>query len=108
MKIGMKMMDLGPLQRPAEQEDDDLRQDHELNRCHVEREDPLLDDLLPAEQRERRGEYAGADKEPADHGARLGGEKRRLLDDVSHLFRRLPTTPPVPAPRGRLSRQFPM
>src|SRR6266446_3404898 len=40
--------DLRPFERPAEDEDDELREDHELHRRHVERQHPLLDDLLPA------------------------------------------------------------
>src|SRR6266850_3110086 len=67
--------DLRPLERPAEDEDDEMREDHELHRRHIERQHPFLDQLLAAQQRERRGENAGADEQPADHGARLGGEE---------------------------------
>src|SRR3989344_5519490 len=82
--------DLGPLERPAEQEDDDLRQDHELHRTHVERKHPLLDNLLAAEQRERRRENGGADEQPADHRTRLGGEERGILDDGPKFLGRAP------------------
>src|SRR3989339_2018320 len=44
--------DLGPLQRPAQKEDDHLRQEHELHRRHVERLYPIVDDLLAAKEGE--------------------------------------------------------
>src|SRR5512139_2490572 len=72
--------DLGPLQRPTEQEDDDLREDHELDRRQSEREDPLLDHLLPAEQCERRREDRRADEQPAHHRRGLRGEEYGLPD----------------------------
>src|SRR5262249_12419419 len=52
--------DLRPLERPAQDEDDELRQYHELDRRQVQREHPSLDQLLAAEQRERRRENSGA------------------------------------------------
>jgi hypothetical protein len=39
--------DLGPLERPAEDEDDRLREDHELQRRQVQRSTQLLDQRLP-------------------------------------------------------------
>src|SRR5512139_2281600 len=80
--------DLGPLERPAEDEDDGLRQQHELGRRHVQREHPLLDDLLPAEQRERGREDRRADEQPAHHGRGLGGEEDRLLHRRQHAHLR--------------------
>src|SRR5438067_4235786 len=67
--------DLGPLERPAQNEDDELREHHELHRRHVEREHPALDDFLPPEERKSRREDGGADEQPAHHGARLRGEE---------------------------------
>ena len=72
--------DLGPLQRPAQQKDDDLRQHHELYRRHVERQHPLVDDLLATEQGKSRRENAGTNKQPAHHGAGLGRQIDRLAD----------------------------
>ncbi len=77
--------DLGPLERPAEDEDDELRQDHELDRGQAQREHPALDDFLAAEQRERSREDRRADEQPAHHRAGLGGQERRLLDDPAEV-----------------------
>ena len=44
--------DLGPFQRPAEQEDDDLGQQQEAGLVQVQIEEKPLDHALPAEQRE--------------------------------------------------------
>src|SRR5262252_7815211 len=74
--------DLGPLERPAENEDDRLRQDHELYRRHVEREHPRLDQLLPAEDREHAREQRRANEQPAHHGGGLRRQEHRLLDPL--------------------------
>src|SRR3954469_12432099 len=80
--------DFGPLERPAQDEDDELGEDHELHRGHLQRHPPFLDDLLSAEQCEGRRENRRADEQPAHHGARLRGEERRLLDDAAELAQR--------------------
>ena len=71
--------DICPLQRPAEQEDNNLGQEHEVYERHIKRCYPYIDDLLTAEQRESPGENPRADKQSAHHRAGLGGEKNRLL-----------------------------
>src|SRR6266702_3441542 len=71
--------DLGPLQRPTQQEEDELGQQHERHRRHVEAEDEILDDTLPAQVREYRGERPRADEQPAHHRCRARGEENRFL-----------------------------
>ena len=56
-----------------------------MHRREVHRQDPAIDDLLPAEQRERRREDRRAHEKPAHHGARLGREERGFLDDGAEL-----------------------
>src|SRR5262249_19612134 len=70
--------DLGPLQRPAEQEDDELGDELEAHRRQVHAQHPSLDHRLAAVEREDRREQRRADEEPADHGRRLGGQEGRL------------------------------
>src|SRR6266403_1796122 len=72
--------DLGPLERPAEEEDDRLRQDQELHRRHVEAQYPGLDQLLAAQDREHPREQRRADEQPAHHCSGFGGEKYGLLE----------------------------
>ena len=71
--------DLGPLQRPAQDEDDGLRS---IRNCSGVRFMPSTHSStsLAAEQRERRREERRADEQPAHHRGRLGGEEHRLLD----------------------------
>ena len=70
--------DLGPLERPAEQEDDHLRDEQEPERREVHAQHPALDQPLAAVQREHGGEERRADEQPAHHRGRLRGEERRL------------------------------
>jgi len=60
--------DLGPFQRPAQEEDDELGHQEEEHRREVEADDELADQVLAAEIGEDRGEGPGADEQPADHG----------------------------------------
>ena len=69
--------DLGPFQRPAEDEDDQLRDDQEHQRRHVEAGDELADQLLAAEIGEDRREGRRADEQPAHHRRGAG----RQVDD---------------------------
>ncbi len=71
--------DLGPFERPAEQEDDDLSKDEELYRGQVERQHELLNDGVSPEIGEHRREGPGADEEVADHRRRARGEIDRFL-----------------------------
>ena len=77
--------DLGPLERPAEQEDDHLRHELEPHRREVHAQHPALDQPLAAVQREHGGEERRADEQPADHRGRLRREERRLLDVLPKL-----------------------
>ena len=70
--------DLGPFQRPAEQEDDDLGQQQEAGRRQIEREEEGLDHLLAAEHREHGRERPRADEQVADHRGRARGEVDRV------------------------------
>ena len=79
--------DLGPLERPPQQEDDQLRHELEPHRREVHAQHPALDQPLAAVQREHGGEKRRADEEPADHGGRLRREERRLLDVLPKLRR---------------------
>ncbi|KAG1523859.1 hypothetical protein G6F51_014482 [Rhizopus arrhizus] len=67
--------DLGPLHRPAKEKDDDLRQQQKLDGRQAQRQHPVLDDALAAQQRERRGKDRRAHEQPAHHRARLGGQE---------------------------------
>src|SRR3546814_6612150 len=59
--------DLRPFERPAEQENNKLGEQQELQRCEIEAGDEVIDDLLAAEVGEHRGEGPRAYEEPADH-----------------------------------------
>ena len=71
--------DLGPFERPAEDEDDHLRDDHEHQRRGIKPGHQGLDRLMPAEIAEDRGEDERADEEPAHHRGGAGGEINALL-----------------------------
>src|SRR5688572_24819298 len=60
--------DLGPFQRPSQQEDDELAEQQELERGNVEPGDEFGDHLFAAEVSEYRREGRGADEQPTHHG----------------------------------------
>src|SRR5262249_22113982 len=67
--------DLGPFERPAQQENDRLRKQHELDRRHIERKHPLLDELLAAQYGKNGGKKRrGPEKPPPPHRFFWGGE----------------------------------
>src|SRR3546814_6978352 len=72
--------DLRPFERPAEQENNKLGEQQELQRCEIEAGDEVIDDLLAAEVGEHRGEGPRAYEEPADHrrGAHRDRKSTRL------------------------------
>src|SRR3546814_20673356 len=69
--------DLRPFERPAEQENNKLGEQQELQRCEIEAGDEVIDDLLAAAVGEQRGEGPRAYEEPADHrrGAPRQGDR---------------------------------
>ena len=52
---------------------------HELQRRHVERQHPALEQRLAAEDGEHRREQRRADEQPAHHRGGLGGQEHRFL-----------------------------
>src|SRR5262249_59281828 len=93
--------DLGPFQRPSEYENDRLRQDHELHGRHIERQHPLLDQRLPAEDCEDPREQRRANEQPAHHGGGLRRQEHSLLGAFPVERPRLdgpPEAPPAPHP----------
>src|SRR6202007_1924183 len=72
--------DFGPFERPAEEENDRLRQDQELHWRHVEAQYPRLAQLLTAQDREPPREQRRADEQPAHHRGRFRSQKHCLLE----------------------------
>src|SRR4029453_17738518 len=72
--------DLGPFQRPAQHEDDELGEDHEAGRRQVHRQDELLHRLVAAQIGEHGRERERSDEQPAHHGGGAGGEEDRFLE----------------------------
>ena len=77
--------DLGPLEGPAEQKDNQLRDELKPQRRQVHAQHPALNQRLAAVQREHGGEERRTDEQPANHRRRLRCEKRRFLDVLPKL-----------------------
>ena len=79
--------DLRPFERPAEKEDDALREQQEFHPRQVHARDRALDELLPAEVGEYRGEGPRADEQERHHRRRARGQVNRFREPLEVQLR---------------------